>query len=662
MPKIGRNDPCPCGSGKKYKKCCLDKDGHAAASPTNGEATEPGGANGLSGKTPEEPWEEDEGSDKGSDEGSDEEAREEEDEEEDEEGDVQGSISDLMDTAPRELEEMVGEVGLEVGVEEIKTLARDGRFETARQLVEHVLATNPSDDGLDLAGAIGVVAVIWGRETPDRPPLEQIAFEINDADRPPMEDEIESPWTRSQRAWKHLSQALAGRVSAVEEIVSALPGVESPVQWIKRAVGMGTRRGSGPSKSPPCSEVAEFCRSVKSFLPGSPPFFLNALAACEAACLLEAGRDEEADAVFESLLAAGANPVDVRAVWGDIYAPQGMPTAPWATAPWATAPGRPPDIARARKIWEAGLGHGMRSRALLMPRLTGLERIEAEPGPPDRSYLDDADIKALLECGKWVPPEVVLRLFERGPAIVPLLNLLMNDAAWLAPGKDEPRYKERNLRWEWAPSHTAFLAAQFRNPSSLGPMFEVARVERGNEWLYDGMLWFPTHFPAECMDAFIDFALDETQDWYLRAGALNGIVLAAGKNPALREKVAKVFAEALACDVFDTSDVTSSMAVAAARIDSDDVRAAISAAHRRGAVEPDYAGDLEHLLAQPRDWYLGERLPLLNTVEYFNEMRPRSRRGSGPWGGQQDSGTARVKARRDKERKARKSRKKNRGR
>jgi SEC-C motif-containing protein len=23
--KIGRNDPCPCGSGKKYKKCCMKK-------------------------------------------------------------------------------------------------------------------------------------------------------------------------------------------------------------------------------------------------------------------------------------------------------------------------------------------------------------------------------------------------------------------------------------------------------------------------------------------------------------------------------------------------------------------------------------------------------------------------------------------------------------
>jgi uncharacterized protein len=23
--KTGRNDPCPCGSGLKYKKCCLQK-------------------------------------------------------------------------------------------------------------------------------------------------------------------------------------------------------------------------------------------------------------------------------------------------------------------------------------------------------------------------------------------------------------------------------------------------------------------------------------------------------------------------------------------------------------------------------------------------------------------------------------------------------------
>ncbi len=35
MGKIGRNDTCPCGSGKKYKKCCLND-------PRKSPQTEPG--------------------------------------------------------------------------------------------------------------------------------------------------------------------------------------------------------------------------------------------------------------------------------------------------------------------------------------------------------------------------------------------------------------------------------------------------------------------------------------------------------------------------------------------------------------------------------------------------------------------------------------------
>jgi tetratricopeptide (TPR) repeat protein len=31
MAKIGRNQPCPCGSGKKYKRCCLAQDEARAA-------------------------------------------------------------------------------------------------------------------------------------------------------------------------------------------------------------------------------------------------------------------------------------------------------------------------------------------------------------------------------------------------------------------------------------------------------------------------------------------------------------------------------------------------------------------------------------------------------------------------------------------------------
>ncbi|MGE5362380.1 MAG: SEC-C metal-binding domain-containing protein [Bacteroidales bacterium] len=45
---LGRNDPCHCGSGRKYKQCCLEKDEEAARArqaadeaATSSAATEP---------------------------------------------------------------------------------------------------------------------------------------------------------------------------------------------------------------------------------------------------------------------------------------------------------------------------------------------------------------------------------------------------------------------------------------------------------------------------------------------------------------------------------------------------------------------------------------------------------------------------------------------
>ncbi len=38
LQRTGRNDPCPCGSGKKYKKCCLPKDELAARNPAGGSS------------------------------------------------------------------------------------------------------------------------------------------------------------------------------------------------------------------------------------------------------------------------------------------------------------------------------------------------------------------------------------------------------------------------------------------------------------------------------------------------------------------------------------------------------------------------------------------------------------------------------------------------
>ena len=54
MSNIGRNEPCPCGSGKKYKKCCLLKKDELATRQREKQSAAPRALDWLSTKYPEE--------------------------------------------------------------------------------------------------------------------------------------------------------------------------------------------------------------------------------------------------------------------------------------------------------------------------------------------------------------------------------------------------------------------------------------------------------------------------------------------------------------------------------------------------------------------------------------------------------------------------------
>ena len=65
--KLGRNDPCHCGSGKKYKSCCLAKDeakerearvqeAEAAASAPPPDAATPAAARKEPRRAEAQPW------------------------------------------------------------------------------------------------------------------------------------------------------------------------------------------------------------------------------------------------------------------------------------------------------------------------------------------------------------------------------------------------------------------------------------------------------------------------------------------------------------------------------------------------------------------------------------------------------------------------------
>ncbi len=57
----GRNDPCHCGSGRKYKQCCLAKDEASARTAANAAAeSEPANAHAAAPRPPKhqtyQPW------------------------------------------------------------------------------------------------------------------------------------------------------------------------------------------------------------------------------------------------------------------------------------------------------------------------------------------------------------------------------------------------------------------------------------------------------------------------------------------------------------------------------------------------------------------------------------------------------------------------------
>jgi len=54
LQKTGRNEPCPCGSGKKYKKCCLEKDQAAASRVRDAAQTAPAALDWLAAQFPDQ--------------------------------------------------------------------------------------------------------------------------------------------------------------------------------------------------------------------------------------------------------------------------------------------------------------------------------------------------------------------------------------------------------------------------------------------------------------------------------------------------------------------------------------------------------------------------------------------------------------------------------
>jgi hypothetical protein len=216
--------------------------------------------------------------------------------------------------------------------------------------------------------------------------------------------------------------------------------------------------------------------------------------------------------------------------------------------------------------------------------------------------------------------------------------------------------------WGYAPAHAAFIAAQIGAPSSVEPLLAVADGDEGNDWLDEGMRWFPTAFPPDSIDLFLSYVLHEQSHWYHRAACADGVVWAAGLRPELRGKVASALAEAIGSGDYDDGEMITWLVQAGMRTGEPSVREQCRAAYGRGKVDSWTVGSFESLAQEGADWFLDHRPVHLTTERYFAESATRSCWQDAPWPpGAADLPKPSAAARRKEKRRQRKlSRRKNR--
>jgi hypothetical protein len=254
------------------------------------------------------------------------------------------------------------------------------------------------------------------------------------------------------------------------------------------------------------------------------------------------------------------------------------------------------------------------------------QRLAAADGRP-RTYLDDPDIRSLVESGVAIADTLVRRLLERGRDVVQLLNEVLRDVDWLW---SEDAVSDIPIETRaWAATHAAYIAAAIGDPSSVAPLLEMAAKSDDDDWLNAGVGWFVVAFPSECIPAFLAFCLDAEIYWFHKATCVEGVVWAAGRHPEYRELVASSLADVIDRGLLDPDDESTTwLAVGAARTGDSRVIRAIERAFDADVIDEFAAGERSEILGVPGDWYLDEE-PIHETLEdYLASVRTRAEKGS----------------------------------
>lgn len=322
MKSTGRNDPCPCGSGKKYKKCCLNSSGSTAFTRN------------LQ-RIQQQPA-------------------------------TRQERPNFYNVGALSTEEIISRLK-EFGVlfDDLQFQQDARRFLSAEELVEEwfnrftVRTSGFDNDFIWLA-----CVILWKRLASDVPSADLIDDLINEgyhcleqSDRTTRAAEIKASglWLE---AWELLKQRFLPQVKSVEELDRIYRGSVTLSYWVSDLDA--ECYNAGRDKPELYEKRIAFCREFCQLLPDSSSSYFQEMRRAEAETYYYLNRKEEGETAFKSLVEDYPYNVWSYIGWGDVYH-------------WSFGGELTPDFDKAERIYRMAIDHGLGSDDDLQERLKSLQ-------------------------------------------------------------------------------------------------------------------------------------------------------------------------------------------------------------------------------------------------------------------------------------------------
>lgn len=319
--KIGRNEPCPCGSGKKFKKCCYGKED---SSQDNKECFSRDDLNEI------------------------------------EEGLKSPAIyNELEGFSTREIIEKLKEMGIPFDQD---SFLRDIlRHNSAQSLSEEWWEKYPvSAKGFEEDIPWFACMTLWHRLAPEVMFDEKLSDMIGRGYDLREEKKYAECCVLWLEVWGHLKARLDG-IRSGEDADKGHLGAQSFYNWCQDfEMELGNQVRTDRSY---CEKAINYFRDFCRLLPDSNSLIIQNMMMAQADALVLSGDVEAAERVFKQVVERFPEDVWSYIRWGDIYAP-GMGFDPEYH-----------DIGKAEKIYSMALGRGIKKENEARSRIKNLKKI-----------------------------------------------------------------------------------------------------------------------------------------------------------------------------------------------------------------------------------------------------------------------------------------------